>query len=92
MSNHKSEDFKTSDVEYYLTAYTTQEEVCKIYKCSVRSLMRWVDKYETSGEIKRNNRPPVAYKLHKEQVKYVLKGRSTSRVKRAFDDPDDEPC
>ena len=34
--------------------------------------MRWVDKYETSGEIKRNNRPPVAYKLHKEQVKYVL--------------------
>ena len=48
MSNHKSEDFKTSAVEYYLTADTTQEEVCKIYKCSVRSLMRWVDKYETS--------------------------------------------
>lgn len=72
MSNHKSEDFKTSAVEYYLTADTTQEEVCKIYKCSVRSLMRWVDKHETSGEIKRNNRPPVAYKLHTEQVKYVL--------------------
>ena len=34
--------------------------------------MRWVNKHETSGEIKRNNRPPVAYKLHKEQVKYVL--------------------
>jgi hypothetical protein len=26
---HKSEDFKTSAVEYYLTADTTQEEVCE---------------------------------------------------------------
>ena len=34
--------------------------------------MRWLDKYETSGEIKRNNRPPVAYKLRREQVRYVL--------------------
>ncbi len=38
---HKSEDFKISAVEYYLDSNKTQEEVCNIFKCSVRSLMRW---------------------------------------------------
>jgi hypothetical protein len=37
---HKSEDFKISAVEYYLDSNKTQEEVCDIFKCSVRSLMR----------------------------------------------------
>jgi transposase len=45
MPNHKSEDYKLSAVDYYLTENTSQEEVCKIFKCSTRSLMRWVDKY-----------------------------------------------
>jgi transposase len=42
---HKSEDYKLSAVEYYLVEDNTQEEVCKIFKCSPRSLMRWVEKY-----------------------------------------------
>ena len=37
---HKSEDLKISAVEYYLDSNKTQEEVCNIFKCSVRSLMR----------------------------------------------------
>jgi DNA-binding transcriptional regulator LsrR (DeoR family) len=60
MPNHKSEDYKLSAVDYYLTEDKTQEEVCKIFKCSARSLMRWVDKYKKDGEIKRHNRTPVA--------------------------------
>tara|TARA_B100001059_G_scaffold227235_1_gene256773 strand:+ start:782 stop:916 length:135 start_codon:yes stop_codon:yes gene_type:complete len=44
MHTHKSEDYKLSAFEYYLTEDKTQEEVCKIFKCSARSLMRWVDK------------------------------------------------
>ena len=40
MYNHKSEDYKLSAVEYYLTEDKTQEEVCKIFKCSARSLLR----------------------------------------------------
>jgi hypothetical protein len=40
MSTHKSEDYKLSAVEYYLTEDKSQEEeVCKIFKCSARSLM-----------------------------------------------------
>ena len=51
MPSHKSEDYKLSAVEYYLTEDKTQEEVCKIFKCSARSLLRWVDKYNKNGEI-----------------------------------------
>ena len=72
MPNHKSEDYKLSEVDYYLTEDKTQEEVCKIFKCSARSLMRWVDKYKKDGEIKRHNRTPVAYKIDKNKVKYIL--------------------
>jgi len=43
---HKSEDFKIIAVEYYLDNNKTQEEVCNIFKCSIRSLMRWVERYE----------------------------------------------
>ena len=56
MPTHKSEDYKLSAVEYYLTEDKTQEEVCKIFKCSARSLLRWVDKYN----------------VHKDQVKFIL--------------------
>jgi len=55
-----------------LTEDKSQEEVCKIFKCSARSLMRWVDKYKKDGEIKRHNRIPVAYKIDKNEVKYIL--------------------
>ena len=60
---HKSEDYKISAVEYYLVEDKSKEEVCKIFKCSPRSLMRWVEKYNTDGEIKRYNKKPVAYKI-----------------------------
>ena len=39
---HKSEDYKLSAVEYYLVGDKSQLEVCEIFKCSPRSLMRWV--------------------------------------------------
>jgi len=55
-SKHKSEDYKLSAVEYYLVGDKSQIDVCKIFKCSPRSLMRWVEKYEKEGEIKRENR------------------------------------
>ncbi len=40
MHKHKSEDFKMSVVEYYLTEDVSQEQVCKIFKCSPRSFTR----------------------------------------------------
>ena len=69
---HKSEDLKISAVEYYLDTNKTQEEVCNIFKCSVRSLMRWVERYENEDSIKRHNRKPISYKVKKEYVKFAL--------------------
>jgi len=71
-SKHKSEDYKKSAVEYYLLGDKSQLEVCEIFKCNPRSLMRWVEKYENNGEIKRENRKPIAYKVRKEHVKFLL--------------------
>jgi transposase-like protein len=44
MPNQKSSNYKETAVQYYLFEDKTQEEVCKIFKCSPRSLMRWVEK------------------------------------------------
>ena len=46
MPQQKSNDYKEVAVQYYLVEDKTQEEVCKIFKCSPRSLMRWVKKYK----------------------------------------------
>ena len=63
-----------SDVEYYLTEDVSQEQVCRIFKCSPRSLMRWVEKYDEEGVVKRHNRQPVAYKIKQNiKLKYLNK-------------------
>ena len=72
MTNHKSEDYKLTAVEYYLIEDKSQEEVCKIFNCTPRSLMRWVDKYQETGNVERHNRKPKAYKVHKEHIKFLL--------------------
>ena len=69
---HKSTDYKLSAVKYYLESKDTQENVCKIFKCSARSLLRWVERYKEEDEIKRHNRKPIAYKVSKEHVKFIL--------------------
>jgi len=73
MPKHKSDDYKLSAVNYYLTENNNQLQTCKIFKCSRRSLMRWVNKYKQSNQILRQNRKPVAYKLQKNEVKHILK-------------------
>ncbi len=43
----------------------TQEEVCKIFKCNPRSLMRWVERYKKDGNVDIHYRKPLAYKVKK---------------------------
>jgi transposase len=69
---HKSEDYKLSAVKHYLTSVKSQEEICDIFKCSARSLMRWVDRFQTEKSVKRHNRSPVAYKVKQEHIKVIL--------------------
>ena len=42
MTKHKCEDYKISAVQYYLEHNKSQINTCKIFKCTPRSLMRWV--------------------------------------------------
>jgi transposase len=72
MSKHKSEDYKITAVKYYLENDTNYTKTCEIFKCSERSLKRWIERYEELEEIKRLNRKPVSYKITKEQVKYSI--------------------
>lgn len=73
MSTHNnSNKYKETAVQYYLIEDKTQEEVCKIFKCSRRSLMRWVEKYKKEGKITGYERKPKAYKVHKEHVEFLL--------------------
>jgi transposase len=72
MPSHKSNDYKLTAVQYYLLEDKTQEEVCKIFKCSPRSLMRWVERYKKDGNVDIHYRKPVAYKVKKEYVKFLV--------------------
>ena len=72
MPNQKSIDYKETAVNYYLVEDKTQEEVCQIFNCSRRSLMRWVQKYKNEGKITGYERTPKAYKVRKEHVSFLL--------------------
>ena len=72
MPKHKSEDYKISAVKYYLEYDVSYIETCRIFKCSERSLKRWINRYQVENSIKRHNREPISYKITKNQVKYVL--------------------
>lgn len=69
---HKSEDYKISAVKHYLNTDKNQEEICDIFGCSVRSLMRWVERYQYDGNIKRHNRVSISYKVTREQNKFIV--------------------
>jgi len=71
--SHKSQDYKVSAVKHYLTTDKTQEEICEIFGCSARSLMRWAERYKQDGAIERKNRSPIAYKVKKEHIKFIMK-------------------
>ena len=72
MSKHKSEDYKITAVKYYLENDTNYTKTCEIFKCSERSLKRWIERYKELEEIKRLSRKPISYKITKEQVKYAI--------------------
>ena len=72
MTTRKSKDYKLTAVNYYLVEDKTQEEICKIFKCSRQSLMRWVNRFEKDGNVNIHYRKLVAYKVKKEYIDFLL--------------------
>ena len=82
MTTRKSPDYKLTAVNYYLVEDKTQDEVCKIFKCSRRSLMRWVDRYENDGNVDIHYRKPIAYKVKKEHVDFLLQELNKNKTRK----------
>ena len=75
LTKHSTPERRKKEFKFYCEKCDfgtfTQLEVCEIFNCSARSLMRWVSKYQNDdGSIERYNRTPVAYKVTKEHVKF----------------------
>ena len=67
-----SSDLKIKAVKYYLKIknYT---KTCEIFECSIRSLKRWIDKYNKIGDVKRKKRIEISYKITKDHIKFIKK-------------------
>lgn len=72
MSKHHTEDYKLSAVKYYLEYETTMRETCEIFKCSYKSLYRWIKRYKQQKDIKRNKTIKKPYKITNDIENYVL--------------------
>lgn len=71
MPTHKSSDYKLSAVKYYLSHSKNQVETCKIFSCSTRSLMRWIDKYKSTNNITRKKRYYTSYKITNSHISFI---------------------
>ena len=71
MPTYKSSDYKLSAVKYYLSHSKNQVQTCKIFGCSERSLMRWVNKYKSTNNITRKKRDYKAYKITNSHISFI---------------------
>ena len=72
--HHKHEDYKLFAVEYYLDG-NSLTNTCTVYKCNIRSLKRWIERYNQENSIQRHQRPSIAYKVkqaHVNKIKSIL--------------------
>ena len=70
MPTYKSSDYKLSAVKLYLNHSKKQVKTCKIFGCSITSLMRWVDKYNSTNNITRKKRDYDMFQ--KQDIKNLL--------------------
>ena len=56
--------YRIRAIKYYLE---NDIQTCEIFRCSERSLKRWIEELE---EKKRLNRKSISYKITKNQIKY----------------------
>jgi hypothetical protein len=59
---HKSKDLKLRAILYYYKS-KNQTQTSKIFGCSPRTLMRWVNKFNNYYSFSKNNKMYLGYKL-----------------------------
>jgi len=73
MNNHKSSEIRKLAIEYYLKNKVSQLEVSRIFQVGEKTFKRWLKQYREDKSFERKSRPPVAYKVKRTHVKYILK-------------------
>jgi transposase-like protein len=69
---HKSNDFKQAAINHYLNVSNNLLETSRIMGCNNKTLGRWVDRFEEAGNLERQNRVAVSYKITENQVNYAV--------------------
>lgn len=70
MGKQFSEDLKLKAVKYY-NQINNYVQTCEIFGCSERSLKRWVERFNETGNVDRKEREQGSYKLTKEHIKFI---------------------
>ena len=73
MTKHKSTDYKKTAVLYYLNNKVSYTDVCKIFNCDIRSLKRWISKYQICKSLERKTKVNISYKVRKVHLNYAIK-------------------
>ena len=84
MHPHHSEDYKLTAVKYYLSKNEDMRDVCKIFKCSYKSLSRWVNQYQEKGNVKRKTRKNSNIKIKPEIEKFVKHKITRKRLRNKY--------
>lgn len=70
---HKSPDYKTYVVRYYLNNKESMDKVCKVFDCKKSTLKDWIHKYKNNHKnLTRKIKNAISYKVKKDQVKTAL--------------------
>jgi transposase len=67
---HKSKDLKLRAILYYYKS-KNQTQTSKIFGCSPRTLMRWVNKFNNCYSFSKNNKMYLGYKLKQVHINYI---------------------
>lgn len=69
---HKSDDLKLTAVRHYLDQSHNYDETARIFHCPATSLKRWVTRFQQTGQVARQPREYVSYKVTKRHVQDAM--------------------
>lgn len=69
---HASDDLKLKAIQHYLKQSRNYEKTARIFQCSVTSLKRWVERYQSTGSVSRKIREYTAYKVKRSHLRRAL--------------------
>lgn len=68
-----SEDFKIAAVRHVANVSHSQRRTSRDLGCSRTSLQRWSQKFQQENSIRRHDRPPISYKITRDQARFAVR-------------------